>query len=286
MIRAAFAVLLLLAAPTEAATRGDCVALLERLGIRAKATALRGDACVFTDLRPADGAARWRAARLVLSGDVDALPDALPDRLTGGVTGFVSDPSVARRAGLAALAPQRSRSGMSLTFDLASQGGSVRLNALTLRSGDAGEITATARLSGLPEVWPPEPAALATARLEELDATFVFGGLFEELMRAAVGLRLLGPDRPAEPQVADFAAQARDWLAGLAGTALAGSAVEADAFLDTLPRPRGNLRLSTGGRGLMLVQFGALAGGSASPEFLARVLAAAEAELTWDPDAP
>ena len=281
MIRATLA-LALLAAPAGAAVEADCAALLERVGARAGGTSFTGDACVFSDVEYGDGPSRWRAGRVILSGDVDALPDALPSRLTGGVTGLGLAPEIEGQPGFDWLLREQAKPGISLTFDITAEGGGVAINSLTFRLGDAGEVTASARLSGMPEVWPVDPVAMAGMKLDDMDATIVFDGLFEALVLIPLGTQLLDLTQPAEPQVEALRAGAAAWLAGFEGTALAEDAGEAGAFLDTLPHPRGELGLRVGGTGLSLLQLGSLAGGIASPGFLARIAEAAEVELTWD----
>ncbi len=274
MIRALILVFLASATPAMAARKADCTALLARSGAEAAKVSVTGGACVFTDVRIVDGPTRWRADRVILSGDVDAVPDALPEGLTGGVTGFTTDP------------PLPGTPPLALTFDFATRGDTLRLNALTLRAGETGGLTAQGRFAGLPQVWPPDPSALVAARATELVIAIEFDGLFEALVPLASAAGLIDPRLPASPQIAKIADEARGWLRSLAGTSVSESGLQGAAFLDTLPRPRGELRLRLGGRGLMLAQLGALAEGVASPDFVARLAVAADAELTWEPDAP
>ncbi len=285
MIRLA-ALAALLATPAGAATEGQCAALLARPGARAEAITLIGGACVFADPRYGEGAGRWRADRVSPSGDVEALPDAPPSRLTGGVTGFASDPEIAGHPGLECLLREQARPGPSLTSDLAGRGGTLRIDRLTLRTEDAGEVTLTARLSGRPEVWPVDPVPVATMRLDELEATVVFDGLFEAWAMVSPGRWLLDIARPAEPQVATLSSLGSDWLTALNGSPLSESAARARAFLADLPHPRGTLCLAVGGEGLTLRLAGRLLAAAVCPETIARLAEATEVDLTWDADAP
>ncbi|WP_179378645.1 hypothetical protein [Jannaschia marina] len=264
----------------------DCEALVSRLPVEVETVDAVAGVCVLGEVRWGVAPATWRAARVTLGGDVDALPDALPRRLSGGVTGLMIDPVVEEMPGLAWLMRQQAHPGMSLGFDATSEGGVLRVNAFRFAMDETNELTLTARIAGVPEVWPVDPVAVAAITVQALDVEIAFDGMFEALLLLPLGSALLDLTVPAEPQVAALRTQAEVALDGFAAAGQAEAAAEARAFVDALPHPRGVLELRLGGRGIAALQTGAALAGGLTPDFAARVAEAAELELFWTPDAP
>lgn len=285
MIRVA-ALLALLASPAGAATLAECEALVSRVPVSVASTEAIAGVCLFSDVRFGVAPIVWHADRISLGGDIDALPDALPARLSGGVTGLGLEPQVPGQPGLEWLLRQSAWFGMSLTFDTTSDAGILRINSFVFRLDDTNEIALTARIAGVPEVWPVDPLASANIRLQALDMELVFDGMFETLALMPLGSALLDTRQPAEPQVAALRAVADAFLAGFGETPQAENAGQAQAFLDALPRPRGVLEIGIGGSGLSALQLFPVLTGVISPDFITRVADAAELDIFWMPEAP
>lgn len=253
------------------ATQADCAALLDRLGGAAGSVATPGGACFFRDVTLGAGKDAWRARIVAIYGDVDALPDAVPLRLTGGAWG-VTLPSTLGGAGPIepAADPDPARD-LVATFGMASGGGVVRVDRFDLRLGDAAEVTMTARLEGMPEVWPVDPRMAARMRLVALSLSVDADGLPAVLVRA-----------DAAPDAAAMA----PWLDALDRGAPAGAAATARAVVAAMPHPKGRLSIDFDGRGVPLLAAVSLLSEGVAPEALARLAAEADVTVTWTPAAP
>lgn len=237
--------------------RADCTGLLDRMGWTAGSVATPAGACFFEDVAPEGGG--WRARVLALYGDVDALPDALPTRLTGGVWGLAGD-----QAEDAEPDPDRA---VTATFDLASGGGVLRIDRVTLRLGETWRAELSARVEAVPEVWPAEPGALNETRIVSLD-----GALWSETEEAS-------------GEESGWASLARPWIAALAeGNGPA--AAQAEAVLDALPDARGRLDVALGEAGLRVGDLAPLLRGGLTPDEFVEIVALADLALDWIPDAP
>lgn len=276
MIRAGLAILAL-AGPVSAATQADCVALLGRLGLEAKTVTAPSESCFYRGVTYGTGAARWRADILALFGDADALPDALPSRLTGGFVGLTPSPDPADmqdgETGPSDAVP------MTVTFNIAAGGGTMRVDAASLRMGEAGRADLTATLSGLPQVWPAEPAAMARVRVQALHLTVDTDGMIEAL------LRLLPQTTDGDGTSFDAA---RAWLDTFgAGNDQAGNAAAAQALLAAFPKPRGALDLKLDGSGIAAIELVRLFDGfGLAPAVASRIAQDAGLEIIWTRDAP
>lgn len=283
MIRAA-AVLALLAGPAGAATLAECDALAARLPVGVGTTNAVAGVCLFQDVRIGRSPAAWRADRVTLDGDVHALPDALPRRLSGGVTGLFTDPWLRDQPGFGWLLRQQAMPGLSISFDMTSEAGVLRVNSFVLRDGDRGEVEVTARLAGVPEVWPVDSIAASAIRVQALDVEIGFDGLFERLLLVPLGTAMLDLRAEAPPQVAALRETAATFLAGFAGTGQAENAAQVQAFLDALPNPRGVLEIGLGQAGLSPLQLLPFATGTVTPDYVTRVADAAAVAVVWTPD--
>ena len=246
---AAVALAAVLAAPAAAMdAEAECAALLARVGATAGSTATPGGACFFRDVAWGEGEAAWRARTLAVYGDLDAIPDAPPHRLTGGAWGVTRGEA----AGEGDDAPP----GVDLTFDVASGGGAVRVDRIGLRLGDAVDATLSARLEGMPPVWPAEPRAAARMRLVSLDLSLALDGWPE-------------------------GAGAVPWLDALADAAPADAA---DALRAMAAAPRGTLDLLVEQGEVPLREALRLLAGGATPGAVARLLALAGPSVEWAPE--
>ncbi|CTQ34290.1 hypothetical protein [Jannaschia rubra] len=274
-------VAVLTALPAGAATRADCRALLERMedATAGQVSSVAG-ACRFRNVTLGLGADRWTARTVTLSGDISALPDALPDRLTGGAESLAPAPEGVARPRLIRRAPDRP--GLAVAFDLQADNGSVRINSLSLRAGDAAQLQFSARLTGVPQTLPFVPAAAMGLRLDRLDATVDMDGTHEDFGR----MLLWGGPQTVGDRLTRLRTEATRWLAEQESGDQAQNLAAARAFTATLPRPRGVLNLRVGGNGISAVQVGSLASGLASADFVARLARSADLHLSWTPDAP
>lgn len=278
--------LVLLAGPVSAASLAECEALAARLTVQVAEVEQIAGVCLFTDVRIEQAQQVWRARRISLGGDIDALPDALPRRLSGGVTGLALEPQMPGQPGLAWLVRQQAHPGLTLTFDATAEAGVLRVNSFVLRMDDTNEVALTARIAGVPEVWPVDPIAASAMRVQALDMEIVFDGLFEDLLLLPLGTGLLDLAQPAEPQVAALRTRMATVLSGFDGTPQAGNAAQAQAFLDALPHPRGTLEIGIGGAGLSALQLLPLLSGTVTADFAARVADAAALDIYWELEDP
>ncbi|SFJ80461.1 hypothetical protein [Jannaschia pohangensis] len=285
MIRAAV-LAAMLAAPADAATSDDCKALVGRLSVSVERVESIAGTCLMSDVRFGDTSTPWHADRISLGGDIDALPDALPRRLSGGVVGLALDPQIPGRPGLDWLMREQSRPGLSLTFDLAAEAGVLSIRSLRFRMDETNGLSLTARLAGVPEIWPVDPVAASAIRLQAMDLEIDFDGMFEALVLIPLGSAILDTTQAAEPQVAILRDGVRALLEPFAGTDQQANAEALQGFVDVLPHPRGVLSIGIGGTGLSAVQGMPFLTGTASPDFIARVASAAELDVQWTPDAP
>lgn len=283
MIRAA-AALALLAGPAGAASLGECEALAARLPVDVRATKAVAGVCLFEDVRIGQSPAAWRAERVTLGGDVDALPDALPRRLSGGVTGLFTDPWLRDQPGFGWLLRQQAMPGLSVSFDMTAEAGVLRINSFALRDGDRGQVEVTARLAGVPEVWPVDPIAASAIRVQALDVEIGFNGIFESLLLVPLGTALLDLRAEAPPQVAALRETAATFLAGFESTDQAENAAQVQAVLDALPNPRGVLEIGLGQAGLSPLQLLPFVTGTVTPDYVTRVADAAALDVVWTPD--
>ncbi len=285
MIRAALLVAAL-GGPASAEALRQCEGLVERLPMTAAATQVMAGICLYGDVRFEIGGTVWTADTLLLGGDVDALPDAPPTRLTGGMTGLARLREIADPPGLAWLRRGQAGPGMTISFDVTSADGVLRVNSFVLRRGEGDEIALTARLAGMPQVWPVGPAAMAAIRVQALDIEIALDGLFEALVLMPLGTAVLDLAEPAEQQVAALRKATRAFLAAFDGTAQAENAAQTQGFLDALPHPRGTLDVGIGGEGLSAVQLLRLFSGAPTPGLVRQLADAAALDIAWTPDAP
>lgn len=282
MIRTAL-LLAALGLPASADALRQCEALVQRLPVEVAATTVIGGVCAFTDVRFGGTDTTWRAERVLLGGDIDALPDALPTRLTGGVMGLVVEPHLPGQPGLAWLIGEQAGSGTIVTFDTAADAGVLRINSFVMRTGDAGRMALTARLTGVPDIWPINPTSAAAMRIQALDLEITFDGLFETLLLMPLGTALLDTTQEAEPQIAALRSAASAFLSDLQETSQAENAAQAEVFLDALPHPRGVLEVGIGGEGLSAVQVLQFAKGIPTPDFVRRTGDAVDLDVFWTP---
>lgn len=161
--------LALLSGPAGAATQMECQALIARVPVTVDTVDSIAGVCLFSDVRFGAAPTAWRADRISLGGDIDALPDALPVRLSGGVTGLAIDPIIEGYPGMAWLIRQQAEPGISISFDTTADAGVLRINSLLFRMDETNEISVTARLAGVPEVWPVNPVSVAALTLQALE---------------------------------------------------------------------------------------------------------------------
>ena len=248
MTRAAAAALLAWLGAAEAGRAADaaeCRALLARMGWTAEVVTAPAGACFLQGVAPEEGA--WRARIVALHGDVDALPDAPPSRLTGGVWGLAWGEG-----------PE-----LTATLDMASGGGVVRIDRLGLRAGRwRGDLSA--RIEGVPEVWPAGPGALDATRLASLE-----GAVWTE-EEAEGGA---GPGFDAGP-----------WIAALARGGGATAAAAARAAEEAGEGASGRLDLTLGEAGLAARAALPLLRGGLDPDEAAALAAEAGLALDWMPD--
>lgn len=255
------------------AAEDDCAALLARLGAVAGSVATPGGACFFRDVSRGGGEDAWRARIVAVYGDVDALPDAAPRRLTGGAWGVIPPPAFGGAAAVDPLSEPDPAVDLTVSFGMVSGGGVVRIDRVDLRIGDAATATLSARLEGMPEVWPAEPGAAARMRLAALDLSIDLDG---------VPAIVAGGDDAPDAQT--WRTVAEPWLAALDRDGPSAAAAVARRFAAALPHPAGRLEVSLGD--LALRDAAPLLSDGLTPAALARVAAAAGLTLDWMPDAP
>lgn len=179
---------------------------------------------------------------------------------------------------------ERAGAGVRVSFDMTGKAGVVRLNSLVIRMDGRNEVAVTARIAGVPEVWPVDAVAASAIRVQALDVEMVFDGMFEAVALMPLGTALLDLTREAEPQVEALREMAAMFLAGFAGTAQAENAAQVRAFAEALPQPRGTLEIGIGGAGLAMIQLLPFVTGTVTPAYVTRVADAAALDVFWTPD--